>query len=63
MIFDLAGLLVSFLCFLIVVMMIRSYSYNKTFNIPFLIIICVVGLQRFQNSLANLNLIDLKSPF
>lgn len=63
MIFDLAGLLVSFLCFLIVVMMIRSYSYNKTFNIPFLIIVCVVGLQRFQNSIANLNLMDLKSPF
>lgn len=60
---DLTGLFVSCLCLIIVVMQIKSYGFSKSFNLPFLIIIVVVGAQRFQNSLTNLKLLDLKSPF
>ena len=63
MIFDLTGLFVSFLCFIIMIMIIRSYKFNKPFNLPFSLIIVLVGFQRFQNSLMNMNLFDLKSPF
>lgn len=63
MIFDLTGLFVSFLCFIIIIMIIRSYNFNKPFNLPFSIIIVLVGFQRFQNSFMNMDLINLESPF
>ena len=63
MIFDFTGLFVSFLCFIIMIMIIKSYEFNKPFNLPLAIIIVLVGGQRFQNSLMNMNLMDLESPF
>lgn len=63
MILDLIALFVSFLCLIVVLMILRSVRFNKKINIPFFIIILFVGMQRFQSSLTNLNLLDLKSPF
>ena len=63
MILDLISLLASFLCLIVVLMILQSVRFNKKINIPFIVIIIFVGMQRFQSSLTNLNLLDLKSPF
>lgn len=63
MILDLIALFVSFLCLIVMLMILRSVRFNKKINIPFFIIILFVGMQRFQSSLTNLNLLDIKSPF
>ena len=63
MILDLISLFVSFLCLILMVMTIGSYRFHKKINIPFFIIILFVGIQRFQSSLTNLNLVESKSPF
>ena len=63
MILDLISLFVSFLCLLIFIMIIGSFKYSKTINIPFVIIILFVGIQRFQSSMSNLKLLESKSPF
>ena len=44
-------------------MIIRSYKFNKPFNLPFSLIIVLVGFQRFQNSLMNMDIMNLESPF
>ena len=63
MFLDIIALFVSFLCLIIILMTIGSYRFQKEINIPFVIIILFVGIQRFQSSLTNLNLVELKSPF
>jgi len=63
MILDLISLFVSFLCLLIFIMIIGSFKYNRNINIPFVIIILFVGIQRFQSSTSNLRLLESKSPF
>ena len=63
MILDLISLFVSFLCLAVMLMIIQPLRFNKKINIPFFIIILFVGIQRFQSSMTNLNLADLKSPF
>ena len=63
MILDFIGLFVTFLCLIIILMLIASFRFNRLFNLPFFIIILIVGLQRFQNFMANMNLIVFKSPF
>ena len=63
MFLDIIALFVSFLCLIIIVMTIGSYRFQKEINIPFVVIILFVGIQRFQSSLTNLNLVELKSPF
>ena len=63
MILDLISLFVSLLCFLVLIIIIGSFKYNKSINIPFFIIIFFVGIQRFQSSMSNLNLLESKSPF
>ena len=63
MILDLISLFVSFLCLLIFIMIIGSFKYNRNINIPFVIIILFVGIQRFQSSMSNLKLLESKSPF
>ena len=61
MILDLISLFVSFLCLLIFIMMIGSFKYNRRINIPFVIIILFVGIQRFQSSTSNLKLLESPS--
>ncbi len=63
MFFDLTSLFVTFLCFIIILMILKSYRYNHRFDFPFFIIMILVGVQRFQNSTSNLNLINITSPF
>tara|TARA_B100001093_G_C26801577_1_gene1003667 strand:- start:459 stop:1589 length:1131 start_codon:yes stop_codon:yes gene_type:complete len=63
MILDIINLFVTFLCFIIILMTLKSIRYNNQLNWYFIIIIILVGLQRLQTSLLNLNLINFKSPF
>jgi AraC-like DNA-binding protein len=63
MILDLISFSVSLLCLLTFIMIIGSFKYNKSINIPFVIIILFVGIQRFQSSMSNLELLEFKSPF
>lgn len=63
MFLDIIALFVSFLCLVVSVMIIRSYQFDKNINVPFFIIILLVGLQRFQSALTNLNVVKLTSPF
>ena len=44
-------------------MIIGTFKYSKSINIPFVIIILFVGIQRFQSSMSNLKLLESKSPF
>ena len=60
---DVISLFVSLLCFLILIIIIGSFKFNKSINIPFVIIIFFVGIQRFQSSMSNLNLLESISPF
>ena len=63
MILDFISLFVTFLCLLIFIMIIGTFKYSKSINIPFVIIILFVGIQRFQSSMSNLKLLESKSPF